>query len=58
MQVSWQVCQEPAMLLDFIERYPFDRVGLQHALDEIFHIGWNLPRHVVISLLDLREQKL
>ena len=38
MEVGWQIRQEPPMLFDLIERYPLDRIGLQHSLDQVLHI--------------------
>ena len=58
VQVRGQIRQEPPMLLNLIERYPLDRIGLQHALDQVFHVRGDLSGHVVITLLDLRKQEL
>ena len=57
LQIGRQVLEEPTMLLDFIKRYSFNRVGLKHAFNEVFDVSRYLSRHMVISLLYFCEQE-
>ena len=45
------------MSLDLAEGDSLHWVGLQHAFDEVFDVRRNLPRNVIVALLDFREKE-
>ena len=56
LQVNRQILQVPSVLLNLAQLDSLDRVGLQHAHDEILAVGRDLDRHAIVALLDLHEE--
>ena len=43
-------------MLDFAKLDPLQRIGLQHASDQILAVGRNLDGHSIVTLLDFHEE--
>lgn len=44
------------MLLYFSDGYPFNGVGLEHAVYKVLDVGGYVVRHVELAVLDLVEE--
>lgn len=54
--IGGDIFDVPPMLLDLAQFDPLDWIGLEHAVDQVFHIIWDIGRHEVPSFFYFLKQ--